>query len=499
MKKLEICSISKFFPGVVALDKVSFEINLGECHCIVGENGAGKSTLGRILAGIYQPDEGYIVIDGQRISFYSPVDAKRFGISMVHQELLFCPNLSVAENLFLGSFPSRAGFLQRDKMEKKAKELLSELGIQLDVWQIVENLSIAQKQMVQIASAISSGARIIIMDEPTSSLSQIETERLFNLIKLLKERGVTVIYISHRLEEVFRISERITVLRDGKYIDTLKTSQTNENEIISKMVGRNVDLYCKSYLSHNVGRELLRVENLSVGKKIRNISFSLHEGEILGLAGLVGAGRSEIAKAIFGLEANVKGEIFVEGEKVKILSPRDAISLGIGFVPEDRKLQGLVLSMTAGENLTLPIINKLQRFSFIQRYREECIIKEYFNKLSVKPPNYRMNIATFSGGNQQKVVLSKWLALNCKILIMDEPTRGIDVKAKQEIHMLMCELVREGKGILLISSELPELLNLSTRILVVRDGRICGEFLHDKADQESLLKVMAGVTMSRQV
>jgi ribose transport system ATP-binding protein len=252
-------------------------------------------------------------------------------------------------------------------------------------------------------------------------------------------------------------------------------------------------------LSHNLGRELLRVENLSVGKKIRNIRFSLHEGEILGLAGLVGAGRSEIAKAIFGLEANVKGEIFVEGEKVKILSPRDAISLGIGFVPEDRKLQGLVLSMTAGENLTLPIINKLQRFSFIQRYREECIIKEYFNKLSVKPPNYRMNIATFSGGNQQKVVLSKWLALNCKILIMDEPTRGIDVKAKQEIHMLMCELVREGKGILLISSELPELLNLSTRILVVRDGRICGEFLHDKADQESLLKVMAGVTMSHQV
>lgn len=493
MGKLQIHSISKFFPGVVALDKVSFEINLGECHGIVGENGAGKSTLGRILAGIYQPDEGSIIVNGQRVSFRSPADAKHFGISMVHQELLFCPNLSVAENLFLGNFPNVMGFLRKDKMGKVSKEMLSELGIELDVWQIVGNLSIAQKQMVQIASATSSGAKFIIMDEPTSSLSQIETERLFSLIKLLKERGVTVIYISHRLEEVFRITDRITVLRDGKYIDTLETAQTNESEIISKMVGRDVDLYCKAYLSHNIGKELLRVENLAVEKKIKNINFSLHAGEILGLAGLVGAGRSEIAKAIFGLEMNVKGEIFVEGEKVKIRSPKDAISLGIGFVPEDRKLQGLVLSMTAGENLTLPIINKLQRFSFIQHFREECIIREYFSKLSVKPSNHKINIAAFSGGNQQKVVLSKWLALNCKILILDEPTRGIDVKAKQEIHMLMCELVREGKGILLISSELPELLNLSTRILAVRNGEICGEFLHDEVTQESLLKVMAGV------
>lgn len=495
MESLKFDSITKYFPGVKALDRVSFDIKQGECHALVGENGAGKSTLGKILAGIYQQDEGNILIDGEKVFFANPYEAKKCGISMVHQELVSCSNLSIAENLFLGSLPNKIGFLDKHNLEKKSKLLLKDMGLEeLDVWQNVDKLSIAHMQMVQVAGAVGSGANIIIMDEPTSSISRKETDKLFELLRELKTRGVTVIYISHRLEEIFQITDRISVLRDGKYIGTIKTTETNKDEIIKMMVGRSIELYSSADYKTTVREEILGVKDLSVPRKFENINFTLHKGEILGLAGLVGAGRSEIACAIFGLYPNlVTGEIFVKGKKVKINSPVEAISHGIGLVPEDRKLQGLILSMTSGENLSLVSLPKLHRLGFIKNFLEEKLIDEYLNKLSVKPSNPNVNVSTFSGGNQQKIVLAKWLARDCEVLIIDEPTRGIDVKTKTEIHSLINQLAEQGKAILLISSELPELINLSTRILVIREGKIQGEFTQGQANQENLMFLMAGI------
>lgn len=493
MQTLEFKNISKYFPGVKALDSISFAIQHGECHALVGENGAGKSTLGKILAGIYAADEGDIIFDGKKVSFSSPLEAKHAGISMVHQELLFCPNLSVAENLFLGSLPGKMGFLDRRALEEKAKIVLAETGVQLDVRQTVEKLSIAQKQLTQIAAAVGSSAEIIIMDEPTSSITQDETEKLFELIKMLKARGVTLIYVSHRFEEIFRITDRITVLRDGKYVGTVNTRETNEDDIVRMMVGRSIDKFFPSHIESKIGAEVLRVENLSLPGKFQNISFSLRASEILGLAGLVGAGRSEIARAVFGLEPDVTGNIFVEEKKVNIRSASDAISRGIGLVPEDRKLQGLVLEMLAGENLSLAALPRMQSAGFVKRREEQKLWSDYFGKLSVKPQEPRRSVATFSGGNQQKVVLAKWLALDCKILIVDEPTRGIDVNAKREIYLLIDELAMQGKAILLISSELPELINLSTRILVLKEGQFMGEVTRENAHQENLMRLMAGI------
>ncbi len=493
MQTVEFKSISKYFPGVKALDNVSFSIQREECHALVGENGAGKSTLGKILAGIYQADEGEILIDGKKIIIASPQDARAHGISIVHQELLFCPNLSVAENLFLGNIPGKMGFMDRNALAEKAKNVLSVIGLTLDVRQTMENLSIAQKQMVQIASAVAGGAELVIMDEPTSSITQDETEKLFELIKMLKARGVTLIYVSHRFEEIFRITDRITVLRDGKYVGTINTRETTEDDIVRMMVGRSIEKFFPSHIESTLREEILRVENLSLPGKFHNINFTLRKGEILGLAGLVGAGRSEIARALFGLETDVSGSVFVEGKKVNIRSASDAIVHGIGLVPEDRKLQGLVLEMLAGENLSLAALPRLQSAGFVKRREEQKLWSDYFAKLSVKPQEPRRSIATFSGGNQQKVVLAKWLALDCKILIVDEPTRGIDVNAKREIYLLIDELALSGKAILLISSELPELINLSTRILVLKEGKLMGEVTHASANQETLMRLMAGI------
>ncbi len=493
MQTLSFQNISKVFPGVKALDNVTFTVAHGECHALVGENGAGKSTLGKILAGIYAADGGDIIIDDKKVSFSSPLEAKHAGISMVHQELLFCPNLSVAENLLLGNLPGKTGFLDRRALEEKARAILLVIGVTLDVWQTLEKLSIAQKQMVQIAAAVAGNANIIIMDEPTSSLTQDETEKLFELIKMLKARGATILYVSHRFEEIFRITDKITVLRDGKYVGTVNMRETNEDEIVRMMVGRSMDKFFPSHIDNKPGSEILRVENLCLPGKFNDISFTLHAGEILGLAGLVGAGRSEIAHAIFGLEPDATGNIFVEGEKVNIRRASDAIQRGIGLVPEDRKLQGLVLEMLAGENASLAVLPRLQRAGFVNRAKEQTLWLDYFAKLSVKPQEPRRSIATFSGGNQQKVVLAKWLALDCKILIVDEPTRGIDVNAKREIYLLIDELAMQGKAILLISSELPELINLSTRILVLKEGKLMGEVTHENARQETLMRLMAGI------
>lgn len=488
--------ICKSFPGVNALRNVSFEIRAGECHALVGENGAGKSTLGKITAGIYQPDAGTLYLNGRPVSFATPLEAVRAGIGMVHQELCFCPNLTVAENLCLGGLPTRLGFLNRTEMRRRARAMLSEIGANIDVDLPLSALSTGQEQMVQIAGAVGTGARIIVFDEPTSSLALAEAERLFELIDRLKARGVTLIYVSHRLEEIKRLCDRITVLRDGQHIETGDVAGMSIDMIVQRMIGRPVDQYYPGHLGGTPGRERLRVEKLTSPGKFENISFCVRAGEVVGLAGLVGAGRSEVAQAIFGLDRKVTGRIFVDGKEVSVRSPRQAMALGIGLLPEDRKKQGLVLSLGGRHNLSLPILDRLSLAGFVKTGPEKGLTRKYFERLRVRTPHMDTATWSLSGGNQQKIAMAKWLASECGILLIDEPTRGVDVGAKAEIHALIDELAREGAAILLISSELPEVLNLSTRIIVLREGRQMGELSRQEANQESLMRLMAGVQRS---
>lgn len=485
--------ITKRFPGVVALADVSFEIVHGECHALLGENGAGKSTLGKIVAGIYQPDGGELYIDGRPARFRNPLDAARSGVGIVHQELAFCPNLSVAENLCLGRMPRRLGLLRRGELRHRAREMLGQIGVEIDVDVPVGRLSTAQEQMVQIAAAVGTGARIIVMDEPTSSLSSSESERLFELLGRLRATGTTIIYVSHRLEELFRLTDRITVLRNGRYIETRRTRETSPDEVVQLMIGRPLAEYYPAHLDAQRGQEELRVERLSSPGKFADISLSVHAGEVVGLAGLVGAGRSEVAAAIFGLDPNATGRIRIRGQEVRIPSPTRALSLGIGLLPEDRKRQGLVLSLGGRANLSLPILDRLARLGFVSGRKERALAREYFEGLRVRSPDMDTPVWSLSGGNQQKIAMAKWLASRCKILIVDEPTRGVDIGAKAEIHALIDQLTRAGTAVLLISSELPEILNLSTRILVLRQGRLVGELTRNEASQEALMRLMAGV------
>ncbi|GMV97310.1 MAG: ribose import ATP-binding protein RbsA [Phycisphaerae bacterium] len=488
--------ITKTFPGVRALQDVSFEVRAGDCHALMGENGAGKSTLGKITAGIYQPDGGTIYLDGRPVSFATPLEAVRAGIGMVHQELCFCPNLTVAENLCLGSLPTRLGFLNRAEMRRRARAMLAEIGANIDVDLPLSALSTGQEQMVQIAGAVGTGARIIVFDEPTSSLAAAEAERLFELIGRLKARGATLIYVSHRLEEITRLCDRITILRDGQHIETADVASMTVDAIVQRMIGRPLEQYFPAHLGGVPGQERLRVENLTSPGKFENISFTLRAGEVVGLAGLVGAGRSEVAQAIFGLDRQVTGKVYVNGRPVVIRSPRQAMALGIGLLPEDRKRQGLVLSMGGRHNLSLPILDRLSLMGFVKTRPERALTKKYFDRLRVRTPSMDTAAVTLSGGNQQKIALAKWLASECGILLIDEPTRGVDVGAKAEIHALIDELAREGAAILLISSELPEVLNLSTRIIVLREGRQMGELSRREATQEALMRLMAGVEES---
>jgi len=485
--------VTKRFPGVVALDDVSFEIAAGSCHALCGENGAGKSTLGKLLAGIYTADDGRIEIAGQPARFSGPTDALKAGVAMVHQELAFCENLSVAENLCLGSFPSRYGFVSKAEMRKRAQQMLAAIGVTLDVRRPVSALTIGQQQMLQIAGAIGQGARLIIFDEPTSSLSQHEAERLYALIGRLRERGVTCIYVSHRLEEIFRLCDTITVLRDGKHVATREASSVDRAGLVEMMIGRRLEEYFPSHVHAVAGEELLRVEGLSSPAGFADVSFSVRAGEVVGLAGLVGAGRSEVAQALFGLDSLSSGSISVRGRSVGALTTSGAIEMGIGLVPEDRKRQGLVLGMSVLENATLSILPRLARAGFVTRARERQAAKPYFDRLRVKTPRFETPVAALSGGNQQKIVLTKWLTAKCAVLMLDEPTRGVDVGAKAEIHALIDELAAAGNGILLISSEMPEILNLSTRIIVFRAGRIAGQLSRAEANQEALMRLMAGV------
>ncbi|HTI65340.1 MAG TPA: sugar ABC transporter ATP-binding protein [Gemmatimonadaceae bacterium] len=485
--------VTKRFPGVQALSDVSLDVAQGSCHALCGENGAGKSTLGKILAGIYTPDEGRLFVHGRAVNFDSPRDALAAGVGIVHQELVFCGNLSVAENLCLGTLPSRRGFVDRPAMEARARALLAEIGATMDVHRPVADLSIAQRQIVQIASAVGSGARVIVFDEPTSSLSQVDAERLYDLIRRLRERGVTCIYVSHRMPEVFRLCDTVSVLRDGKHVGTHPASELSEGDIVRMMIGRPLAEYFPPPKSTEEGREVLRVQDLTSPGKFQHVSFSLRSREIVGLAGLVGAGRSEIASAIFGLDPDARGEIVLNGEPARIDDPADAIRLGIGLVPEDRKKQGLVLSESCRHNTTLPILERLARLTWVRESAEWQLVREYFKRLGVRARDPDVPAAGLSGGNQQKVVLARWLAANSKVLILDEPTRGVDVGAKAEIHALINELAAQGTAVVLISSELPELLSLSTRILVLREGRLVGEVPGHTATQDGLLRLMAGL------
>lgn len=484
--------VGKRFGGITALKGVSFGIRRGACHGLVGENGAGKSTLGKILAGIHGGDEGTVRIGGTAVRFGDPREALAAGIAIVHQELAFCENLSVAENLCLADLPRRGPFVTNDVFVR-AEAMLAPLGAAIDVRRTVGDLSVAQQQLVQIAGALSHGAGILVFDEPTSSLSQAEARRLFEQIKDLRTRGVTAIYVSHHLDEIFELCDAVTVLRDGEVIGTHSIRDVDKDRLVEMMIGRTLEVRDPGYLANKPGPVRLRVEDLSSPGNFEHVSFEVRAGEILGLAGLVGAGRTQIAQALFGLDPNVQGRVCLDGQPVCIRKPADALNAGMALIPEDRRRFGLVMSMTARENITLPTLPNLARWCWINRREEDRLAESYFRLLRIKADGLDASALSLSGGNQQKLVLARWLAAHAKILLIDEPTRGVDVGAKAEIHRLIDDLARQGTAILLISSELPELLHLSTRTIVLRNGRIAGELPRAQADQETILRLMAGL------
>jgi len=486
--------ITKTFGGTVALDDISMSFAKGECHALMGENGAGKSTLGKILAGIHSPDTGTIRFAGSSVRFSSPRDARTAGIGMVHQELAFCPDLTVAENLTLGCSPRRFFFIDRRRLNEQAKSLLREIAPEVDPAVPMRSLSVAQVQLVQIAAAVGTGAHTLVFDEPTSSLSESETARLFSLIRRLRGKNVTIIYVSHRMSEVFEICERISVLRDGRIVGTVSRSAATRDMVIGMMIGRTIDEYFPAHLDAEPGEELLRVERFSSPRKFQNISFAVRSGEIVGIAGLVGSGRSELAQAVFGLDRGSRGRIVLQGADISRFSLRRRMKAGIALVPEDRKRQGLALLLSCRMNFSLTILDQLRRFLFLNRRAENERMNTFFGRLKIKMASPESPAGSLSGGNQQKIVLAKWLARNAKLLILDEPTRGVDVGAKAAIHAFIDGLAREGMGIVLISSELPEVLNLSTRILVMRGGTLVGEIPRREATQERLMLMMSGLT-----
>lgn len=490
---LEMRNITKDFPGVKALDNVSFSLKSGEVHAIAGENGAGKSTLIKILAGAEQMTSGEIFISGEKVDIAGPLQAKKLGISVIYQEFDLIPHLSVAENIFLGREPRKGPFIDWTRLYTQATEALERLGIDLSVRAPVEKLSVAQKQMTEITKAVSTDARIIVMDEPSATLTLRELAHLFDLVRTLKDRGVSVIYISHRLEELFDIADRVTVLRDGRLVTTSPVSEITRDKLVKQMVGRDLT---RDYprRTHTLGKEILSVNSLSREGSIDNISFSMREGEILGITGLVGSGRTEIARAIFGADAIDAGEIRVAGKKVVIRNPRDAIRAGISLATEDRKEQGLVLGMSVRENITLANLDALSTRGFVNRRSETDEALRLVESLAIKTPGLEQRVRNLSGGNQQKVVLAKWLFTDSRVVIFDEPTRGIDVGAKQELYRLMNDLAQQGVGIVMISSELPEVLGMSDRILVIHEGNIRAELSWEEATQEIIMSYATGMT-----
>ncbi len=493
MSFLTFSGITKRFPGVLALDGVGFGVERGTCHALIGENGAGKSTLGKILAGVQTADSGEIRLDGRVIRPASPLAARGLGIAMVHQELAFCPNLSVAENLCLGDLPRRAGFVDRAELLARAHAMLATIGADLDPATLIGTLSTGREQLVQIAAAVGTGARVIVMDEPSSSLSAAETAELFRLVRGLKARGITLLYVSHRLEELFALCDHITVLRDGRHVATESVAATDPQRVVTQMIGRELLPRTPAHLRQEPGPSRLRVQGLSSGRLFHDISLEVRAGEIVGVAGIVGAGRSEVAQAIFGLDPAATGRVTVGGRPLPPGSIAAALAAGLGLVPEDRKRQGLVLGLNCRENTVLAALPALTRLGWVRRAAERTLARRFVDRLRVKTPSLDALTAGLSGGNQQKIALAKWLARSCDVLIIDEPTRGVDVGAKAEIYQLLDELACEGKALLVISSELPELIGLCRRILVMRAGRLAGEVARADFSEAALMRLMAGV------
>ncbi len=492
MNILEVRNITKTFPGVLALDRVNMSIRKGEAHAFVGENGSGKSTLTKILYGIYKKDSGQIFIDGKEVDIKNTDDAIAQGIAIIFQEFNLVNTLSVAENIFIGRMlRTRSGAVDWKRIYHEATKLLRRLNFELDPHELVEDLSVAEKQMVEIAKALSMNARILFMDEPSATLTDKELEKLFEIIDKLKQEGVTIVYISHRLEEIFRLCDRASVIRDGVMIDTLDVKSTTKNELIRKMVGREIDMEFpkRDYAAQGV---LLEVKNISRKGKLKNISFTLKRGEILGIAGLVGAGRTELMRAVFGADKRDTGEIWIDGKKVGIKSTVAAKKNGLALVPEDRKGQGLLLNFSVAANTSITNLKQVCQCGFLSSKKEKHVAAKYIDLLKTKTPSEKQKVLFLSGGNQQKVVLAKWLFSNCDILIMDEPTRGIDVGAKYEIYVLMNELVKQGKSIIMISSEMPEVIAMSDRVLVMHEGELKAELSREEVSAEKILSCAIG-------
>jgi len=487
---LELRNITKKYPGVLALDNISLLYKRGEVHALVGENGAGKSTLIKIITGAIQPTDGEIIFNGVKIIDNNPIRSTKIGISAIYQEFNLMPHLSIAENVFFGREETKGWFVDFNSIENKTSKILKRLGIDLPPEKKVKDLSVAYKQIVEIAKSLSKNVKVLIMDEPSAALTNRELDFLFNIVKKMKKDGVTVIYISHRLEEIFQIADRVSVLRDGKFVSTSNVKNINKKTLIRQMVGRELG---KDYPEKTcrIGKTILRVEELK-NKYINNVSFHIKEGEIVGFAGLVGAGRTEVARAIFGADKLESGNIFIDDKQVNIKCPEDAIKAGIGFVPEDRKEQGLLLDLTVSDNINYTSFSKISRLGFINDKEKTQRAKDMKDNLKIKTPNLKQTVKNLSGGNQQKVIFSKWLLTDAKIIIFDEPTRGIDIGAKEEIYNIINQLTNSGKAIIFISSEMPELLGMANRIIIMNEGRIMGQLSSDEANQEKILAFASG-------
>ena len=492
---LSMKGISKTFSGVKVLKNVNIDLYPGEVHALMGENGAGKSTLMKILSGIYRPDYGNdsITYKNKQVDWRDPLTARNQGIGVIHQELNLSPNLSISENILMGmKYPrNKLGMVKWNEVHGLAKKVLNSMGSDLNPEELVSNLSVAKQQMVEIARALSYKAEVLIMDEPTASLTDKEIDRLFGIIKDLKKQGVAIVYISHRMDEIFQISDRYTVLRDGEWIQSDKIEATNPDHLVSLMVGRDMkDLFKRSSVidtrSENI-QPLLEVKGLCDSTFVQNLSFSIYPGEIVGFAGLVGAGRTELVRAIFGVSEMVEGEIWVEGKQVHIHSPVDAIHNGIALVPESRKEQGLFLDMSVKENILMAKLKAFKKGMKINWKALDLSADHYMKELNIKAASPEQRVSGLSGGNQQKIVIARWLSTNPKILLLDEPTRGVDIGAKTEIHKIVSELAELGIAVLMISSELPEIMGISDRILVMHEGKLNGEFLKDEATQEDII------------
>ena len=485
---LTMKGIDKSFPGVHALDHVDLEVRRGEVHALMGENGAGKSTLMKVLTGIYSKDEGTITFEGKEVEFTNPREAQDAVIVIVHQELNMLGHLTVAQNIFIGREFMKGKFIDDRKMNEEARKLFDQLGIDIDPTETMSRLTVGKQQMCEIAKAISHDAKVIIFDEPSAALTEAEIEELFKIIRDLRERQLGIVYISHRMDEIKVITDRVTVMRDGGYVGTLITKDCTKEDIINMMVGRVI--YEDPKTESQVAKDapvVLKVEHLNAGRMVQDVSFELHKGEILGFSGLMGAGRTETMRALFGADPKQSGDIYINGEKVDIKTPKDAVSHGIGYLSEDRKRFGIIVDKTVAENSTMASLDEYMKGLFIDKKKEKEVAQKYVDILKTKTPGVDQLVVNLSGGNQQKVVIAKWLVRNCDILIFDEPTRGIDVGAKSEIYHLMNELVAEGKSIIMVSSEMTEILRMSDRIVIMCEGRKTGELGIEEATQERIM------------